>query len=86
MFAALAEINRFILKGMDEGVEHPSLEGEVTVPTTQIFFDIAKEFEFTHGEMLRALCDAQSSLVKNLIRAERHPDHPDTPGGLAHVD
>jgi hypothetical protein len=35
------------------------------------------EYDLTDIEMLRALIDAQQSITKYMLRAERHPDNPD---------
>lgn len=39
--------------------------------------------ELTFGEQVRVLSSLLSSAAKYAIRAERHPDDPDYPGGLA---
>lgn len=49
----------------------------------QILSRIQSEGQLTYGELLRSLQDIQSSLIRNLIRAERHPDNPERLGGLA---
>ena len=37
----------------------------------------------THGEILRNLNEHAASMIKYVIREERHPGHPEMPGGLA---
>lgn len=36
----------------------------------------------TYGEMIRILSETLADIGKWIIRVERHPDDPDTPGGL----
>lgn len=38
--------------------------------------------DLTPGEMIRVWSDELSSLAKWMIRGERHPDDPETPGGI----
>lgn len=48
----------------------------------QILARVAAQGDLTHAEILRSLQDVQSSLIRDLTRAERHPDNPERPGGL----
>lgn len=66
-------------------LEWPGKEGspKYAFKAGQVLAAIAVEGNLTHGEMLLALHDAQASLIKSLIRSERHPNNPDMPGGLA---
>lgn len=43
---------------------------------------IAMEYDLTYGEMTRIVASELAHLAKWMIRAERHPDDPNRPGGL----
>lgn len=38
--------------------------------------------ELTYGEAIKVISDILANWAKYIIRAERHPDDPDKPGGL----
>ena len=48
--------------------------------------DVADELELTNGEYLMVIGavfgDRLQGFAKHMIRAERHPEDPDKPGGL----
>jgi hypothetical protein len=42
-----------------------------------------RDCALTYGEVYSILTDVRATSLKYFIRAERHPDDPDKPGGLA---
>lgn len=57
-------------------------EGELK----DVLLDAVKKHDLTEGEALRVACavfaDWVASTAKYMIREERHPGDPNTPGGL----
>lgn len=45
--------------------------------------EIRDSYDLTNGECLRIIANILSTDAKYIIRAERHPENPDMPGGLA---
>ena len=44
--------------------------------------DIQKRYDLTTAEYLSILTELMGSALKYALRAERHPDEPDRPGGV----
>ncbi len=45
--------------------------------------DLCEEAELTEIELLQIFTESQQSTLKYMLRAERHPESPDKPAGLA---
>ncbi len=49
---------------------------------TRLLLDWEKKYRPTYGELVGFHARELSMLAKYMVRAERHPDDPDRPGGL----
>lgn len=82
--SALISCVALSMKEDTPSVKWPKKEGspKFAFEAGQLMESIATEIGLTHGEMLSALNDVLSSTTRHLIQAERHPENPDSPGGL----
>lgn len=48
--------------------------------------EIIGQHGLTHGEILRCLNEQMGSMIRYVIREERHPEQSDLPGGLEALD
>lgn len=63
-------------------------EREIMVSKAQLefstaFLELEQKYDLTYGEMTKLLSSQLAELAKCQIRAERHPEDPSKPGGIA---
>jgi 3-polyprenyl-4-hydroxybenzoate decarboxylase len=77
---AKAETATTVVPSTTAGVD-TSLPGDATSMAMEIRA-VINQHELTNGEILRCLNEQMASMIKYVIREERHPGQPDLPGGL----